>query len=447
MNGPREFSTRPCTPDFDAPFALRSGEPVSRGQLWSQVRALAQRLPERPHVFNLCEDRYLFCLTVLAAMFRRQVCLLPPSGQPGVVAEILREYPDAYLASERRPDGLPCPWFGVEAPAEQDAAAAPDFDHGQTALIVFTSGSTGYPKPCPHTFGTFSRSAGMALHSLDLQHRRLLVVSTTPPQHMYGLETSIFWPLFSDLVMYPGRPFFPEDIRRLVADAPLPVLLVSTPIHLRSIAMTAGPWNNLAGILSSTAPLSEGLAKDMERVTGTPVREIYGSTETLSFASRSTARETHWQLYAGASLIREGDGQTRLISPHLSGPAQLSDAICIGKDGSFQVLGRSVDMVKIGGKRVSLAEMNRRLTDINGIEDGLFYVFNDGRGEARMAALVVSSLDRQAIRKALRAFLDDVFLPKIIHFVTEIPRDRVGKVAKANLDRLLAGLAGQGRER
>lgn len=423
-----------------APFALHGGEWIGRQRLWADALALAEELPERPHLFNLCEDRHLFAVTLLAAVLRRQVCLLPPSGQPGVVAEILADYPLAYAVGERQPD-LPCPWMRV-AHSTTGSAGRPDFDPSQAAVIAFTSGSTGRPKPCPHAFGTFMRSASMALESLGLRGQRLLVVSTTPPQHMYGLETSIFWPLFSDLTVYSGRPFFPEDIRRMIALAPLPVLLVSTPPHLRSLAAAGGNWHNLAGVISSTAPLSSELAGELEQLTGSAVREIYGSTETLSFAARRPALEAHWQPYSGASL--QADGGTCLVSPHLEQPAELTDVIRLQADGRFDLLGRSEDMVKIAGKRISLAEMNRRLTDIDGVEDGLFQVVDDGKGGLRTLAVVVSSLERKAIREALRAFLDDVFLPRTIRYVPQIPRNEVGKVRRQELEQLLSSLKRQG---
>ena len=423
-----------------APFAWRGGKLLSRGKLWSDVRALARQLPDHAYVINLCADRYLFCLTLLAAMARGQVCLLPPAGLEGILREILRDYPDAYLASEQAPSNPCCDWFAVAASSSPGTAGPLAFDDAQTALIAFTSGSTGRPKACAHRFGTFRVSARMALSSLGLGQTGQLMVSTTPPQHMYGLETSVFWPLFSDLVMYAGRPFFPEDIRRVIESAPLPAVLASTPTHLRSLAGQISRWGNLAGILSSTAQLSVGLARETEATLGASLQEIYGSTETLSFASRATVGETHWRPYPGAVLAQDGQGQTLLMSPHLDDVLPLQDRVQIETDGCFSVLGRASDMVKIGGKRTSLAELNRRLAEIEGVTDGMFFVREYGGGECRMGAVVVSGLDRQSIRQRLKPYLDEVFLPRAIHFVGAIPRNSIGKVVKEEWEALLRGM-------
>jgi acyl-coenzyme A synthetase/AMP-(fatty) acid ligase len=425
----------------DEPFAFHEGRVVRRGMLWADVRKLARRLPDRPYLFNLCENRYLFCLSLLAAASRGQVCLLPPSGQIVVVGEILRDYPGAYIACERDPQIPGLEWFAAEAPKSGAMALPPSYDWERRTLVAFTSGSTGRPKPCAHSLATFRISAGMAVRSLGLEQRRLLMVSTTPPQHMYGLETSVFWPLFSSLVLHDGRPFFPEDIRRTVETAPWPAMLASTPTHLRSLVQAGGHWGKLAGVISATDVLPGPLARETKIALGQSPHEIYGSTETLSFASREPLRESLWRPYAEARLVQQGGGQTRLESPHLPAPALLQDRFKVEPDGRFAVLGRPFDMVKIGGKRTSLAELDRRLKDIDGVDDGFCFVQKDGPNEGRLAAVVVSRLDKHGIREGLRPYVDEVFLPRKIHFVTRLPRNEAGKLVKSEVEKLLAGLA------
>jgi acyl-coenzyme A synthetase/AMP-(fatty) acid ligase len=424
----------------EAPFALHQGRLITRGNLWSDVQEMAEQLPDRPYVFNLCENRYLFCLVLLAAASRGQVCLLPPSSQMAVIREIFRDYPGSYVASERTPNLPGLEWFTVEATRSEDTALEPHFDWNRTAVIAFTSGSTGKPKPCAHNLATFRISANMAVNSLGFGQQQLLVVSTTPPQHMYGLETSVFWPLFSSLILYDGHPFFPEDVRRVVETAPSPVVLATTPTHLRSLTKTSGSWANLAGVLSATEALSEQLARETDAVLGQSPREIYGSTETLSFASRELLRESLWQPYASSRLIQEDSGLTYLESPHLQTSVLLQDTFKIEADGRFAVLGRDIDMVKIGGKRASLSELNQRLKDIAGVEDGFCFVQQGGISDGRLAAVVVSRLAKQGILEGLRPYVDSLFLPRKIYFVGSIPRNEAGKLTKAEMEKLLSGL-------
>ena len=425
---------------LEQPFALHQGRVVTRGMLWADVNELAKQLPDRPFVFNLCKNRYLFCVCLLAAATRGQVCLLPPSEQMSVIQEIQHDYPNTYIASENTPADSSLAWFAVKV-AKSEAGNEPiAFDWERTAVIAFTSGSTGKPKPCTHSLQTFRTSAEMALRSLSLTDEQRLMVSTTPQQHMYGLETSVFWPLFSNLILHDGRPFYSEDIRHAIETSAWPTLLASTPTHLNSLVNAAGPWTNLTGVISATDTLSEKLAQQIQAILGQSPYEIYGSTETLSFAWRETLRNTLWQPYIGSRLLQNEPGRTRLLSPHLRQPTILSDSFDIAADGRFTVLSRHHDMIKIGGKRASLSELNRRLKDLDGVDDGFFFVQPQEFSQGRLAAVVVSQLDKRAIRMGLKPYLDEVFLPRKIHFVNAIPRNPTGKLTKTEMDNLLAGL-------
>ncbi|QSA98852.1 AMP-binding protein [Methylococcus sp. EFPC2] len=428
-------------PEREAPFAILPQGIRTRGRLWADAAGLARQLPDGDYLVNLCEDRYAFCLALLAAAMRGQVALLPPSLQAGILREILDAHPRAYLAGDRDLVAGVGAHFRVIPPAEETRPAErPSLDYEHAAVIAFTSGSTGRPKPCRHSLATFAASASMALAALGLANESALVVSTTPPQHMFGLETSIFWPLFSGLALHPGRPFFPEDLRRTVLSAARPCLLATTPAHLSAVVRTGGDWGNLRAVICSTSSLSPELARQAEALFGAPVIELYGSTETLSLASRRTARESPWRPYEGVRLTPRDSGKTGLATPHLPAPVELDDQIRPERDGRFSLLGRDSDMIKIGGKRGSLADLNHRLASVAGLRDGLFHAYQDARGHDRLAAVVVGEADRSEIIEGLRPYLDELFLPRRIHHVAEIPRNETGKVLRENWRALLATL-------
>jgi acyl-coenzyme A synthetase/AMP-(fatty) acid ligase len=97
-------------------------------------------------------------------------------------------------------------------------------------------------------------------------------------------------------------------------------------------------------------------------------------------------------------------------------------------------------MLKIAGKRASLNELNRLLNDIDGVEDGFFFVITDSRTDNRLGAVVVSQLEKPAIKQALAPHIDEVLLPKKIHFVDGIPRNPAGKLLQAEQEKLLSNL-------
>ena len=83
-----------------AAFASREGRPISVGTFLNDVAALAEMLPARGHVINLCGDRYRFAVGFAAALCRGQVNLLPPHDAPDLLEQLGTDYPDLYCLTE-----------------------------------------------------------------------------------------------------------------------------------------------------------------------------------------------------------------------------------------------------------------------------------------------------------------------------------------------------------
>jgi len=98
-------------------------------------------------------------------------------------------------------------------------------------------------------------------------------------------------------------------------------------------------------------------------------------------------------------------------------------------------------MIKLGGRRASLAELNRILTGIDGVLDGQFIAPDDldRRPTARLLVFVVAP-ERSAddILAALRGRIDPPFLPRRVIRVDELPRNDVGKLTEQALGQLRA---------
>ncbi|MEJ2060388.1 MAG: hypothetical protein P8Y64_07870, partial [Gammaproteobacteria bacterium] len=108
------------------------------------------------------------------------------------------------------------------------------------------------------------------------------------------------------------------------------------------------------------------------------------------------------------------------------------------EDGRFEWLGRKADLVNIAGKRAALGDLNHRLLAIDGVEDGVFLVPDEGVRE-RLAALVVApGLSEADILKALGRSLDPVFLPRPLVKVDSLPRNATGKLPRQAILDLLA---------
>jgi acyl-coenzyme A synthetase/AMP-(fatty) acid ligase len=418
---------------------LRAGRAVVGSDRFMAMAAdLANHLPDRPAALNLCERRDNFLLAFVALLIRGQACLLPPSRAPAVVAEVM----EAHRGSYRLDDHLV---EGSRDPARVDPLHVPAIPSDRVVVIGYTSGSTGRPTANPKTWRSLLASA--QLNSTVL--RDVLagqgatgmpwILVTVPSQHMYGLETSVLLPLLADMGLHAAQPLFPAEIAAALAELPAPRVLVTTPVHLRALLESDIELPPLAVVVSATAPLAPETARSIEQRYGAALVEFFGSTETCVIASRRSAQEVAWRPYPGVSLRPAASG-TEVDAPWFAAPALLQDVLEVGADGTFVVRGRNADMVEVGGKRASLADLTRRLLAVPGVRDGVVFQPDraDGAAVQRLAALVVAEgLSEAAVLEQLAPGMDPVFLPRPLVFVSRLPRNEVGKLPR---EQLLAAL-------
>jgi acyl-coenzyme A synthetase/AMP-(fatty) acid ligase len=457
---------------LDAVAAFRQGQPLSVRRFLADVARVAATLPERGHVLNLCRDRYRFAVGLAASMLRGQISLLPPSHNQEMVLQLRVQFPDVYCLDEQpNPDvALPqCLYPPDEATAEDKSAlsdtsvAIPEIPLDQTVAHVFTSGSTGQPTLHRKRWGQLVRCVQVEGERLGLLGRSDLtaIIGTVPPQHMYGLESTVVVAWQTGAAIVADRPFYAADIADALARVPARRLLVTTPFHLRSLLAESAPLPKVDLMISATAPLSPQLAIEAERRTGAPLLEIYGSTETGQMATRRTAQTAEWQAFTGL-VLSESDGVVWASGAHLDQPMALNDIVELRPSAAdaaapattgmqaeapddsgarFILHGRSADMVNVAGKRTSLGYLNLQLNAIPGVVDGVFiWPKEDAQTESvtRLAAFVVApGLDAKAVLQALRQRIDAAFMPRPLHLVDTLPRNDTGKLTRAALDALV----------
>ncbi len=418
----------------------RAAHAVSVAEFLRDVAALAARLPASGPAINCCGDRYLALVGFAAVLARGQTTLLSADRGAHRLAALMHDHGAAYVIAEDAPAGSPLP---VVSPEGVPAASAsmPVIPPRHIAAIAFTSGSTGAPVAHPKPWGALVACAEAAARRFAFRHADgapATLIATVPPQHMYGFETTIMLPLFSAASGHAGANFFPSDVAEALAAVPGRRALITTPLHLRAQLAAGMKLPAIERVISATAPLDPTLAADVERDWATRVFEIYGATEAGSIASRRTLDGPAWEPYAGTVFSIEGEA-AEVAVPGLDTPVPLADALAWGEDGTVLLLGRRADMVKRGGKRASLAGLNRILGEIEGVRDGVFVAPDDleNNPNARLAAYVVApGRSAEDILAALRLRVEPAFLPRPVVLVAELPRDAVGKIARARLDAL-----------
>ena len=413
---------------------VAGGEPVTAGALLASAAALAHGLPEGPAAVNLCENRANFLAGFLALLMRGQACLLPPARVPAVIDEVLQEYPGAYRLDDAR-------FAGLRGDPAAQPPAAPVVPADRVVVVGYTSGSTGRPTANAKSWESLRASARLNSGQLravlppGARDARPWIVATVPSQHMYGLEMTVLLPLLGGMSIHCGHPLYPADVQRALAEVPEPRILVTTPVHLRALVQSVVELPPLAAIVSATAPLPRDLAAEAERRFAAPLLEFFGSTETCVIASRRTAVEAGWRPYPGVELQPQAEGSL-VLAPWLSGAVRLMDVLELQDDGRFIVRGRHADMVEVGGKRASLADLTRRLLSVPGVSDAIVFQPEAAEGAVvrRLAALAVAEgLSEAAVLERLAPLVDPVFLPRPLVLLPRLPRNEVGKLPRERL--------------
>lgn len=422
----------------EAPVAWRGVLEVSQQRFLHDALRLAAKLPEATYAFNLCQDRYHFLTAFAAVCLRGQTNLLPPNQSAEGVSKIAIAYPGHYALTDQPSEpGSMCVVRveDSEAEAQQSSCSVPGLPASHVAAVAFTSGTTGSPKAYPKTWRTLVHTAQLAAQRfMGAGYNGANIVATVPPQHMYGLETTVMMALASGCAMHAGHTFFPVDLRTALSEVPAPRALVTTPAHLRACLTAGVALPELHMIISATAPLSADLASLAEARFSAPVYEIYGCTEAGSMATRRTVRTEKWQFYRGMTLELH-DTAVWVRGDHLPEPVPLPDMVEDLGNGRFKLIGRTADMLKVAGKRASLSALTQLLLRIPGVDDAVVFV-PDGQSEdaARPAALVVApQLDKAQILAALGRTVDPVFLPRPLIRVESLPHNSLGKLSRAAL--------------
>jgi acyl-coenzyme A synthetase/AMP-(fatty) acid ligase len=425
--------------------AYRAGTPLRAGNFLADVMRVAAALPDRRHVLNACQDRYRFTVAFAASLVANKISLLPSTHTPEVIRQLTEFAPDVFCLTDdpRCQFDLPRVRFPELVPGESVPWQPPEIEQDRLAAYVFTSGSTGTPLPYQKTWGRLVNCVRFEAQRLGLlDGRSHALVGTVPPQHMYGFESTVLVALQSANAFSAGKPFYPADVCSELASVPEPRMLVSTPVHLRTLLGTDAELPATELVLSATAPLSQNLAREVEERYGTRLLEIYGSTETGQIASRRTGETVEWQLFDAVRLFADGE-DTWAEGGHIEQRTAMCDVLEITGPDRFLLHGRLSDLVNIAGKRSSLSYLNHQLNAIPGVVDGAFFIREpdetSSTGVTRVAAVVAApGLSAAELIEQLRRRIDAVFMPRPLLFVDALPRNETGKLPHDSLQALAA---------
>lgn len=424
-----------------------------RDWTWREIHraalALAPRLPEGHAVCNLCSSYLAFLITWVATLRRNLTLVLPPSRGAADLHRVisLTNQPVLLITDNDVRTDINTPWLhclpcSLAQQIQPDTRLSWETNLDEARITLYTSGSTGAPEPRSRSLAqlfagalqlgsrlgqTLTRSPSENLEAFD--H----IVSSVPPQHMFGIETMLMLSITFNKPVIDRRPLLPADIQDAMTYRHGKAAWIATPLHLQALSRAAVKLESCSVALTSTMPLSREIAQKTETLIKGPVIEIYGSTETGALATRRTATTSVWTQLDSVGLDFNAE-YSRASGQHFDSPQVISDQLEPMNTRQFKLIGRNSDVIKIGGRRTSLAALNTILQEIDGIDDAAFIATNrDARERPVLIYSKTSTITPVQIKSALKARIDPVFLPRVLICVDRIPRNERGKVIYADL--------------
>ena len=376
-----------------------------------------------------------------------------------------------------------------------DAGAEPayvdvPFDH--PLCVLFSSGTTGVPKPIVHGHGgiLLEHLKNHAL-SWDLgEDDRLLWFSTTAWMIWNALVSALL--VRTSVVLVDGHPAWPgtDHQWRLAAETRTTVLGLSPALvmecrrqglhpardldlsRLREVASAGSPlpasgyhWihDELGPVLLNVGSGGTDVCSGI--VQGCPALPVWPgeiSGRCLGVAADAfdeQGRPVVGEL--GELVITEpmpsmpvgfwGDHDgSRLRAAYFEdfpGVWRHGDWIRFSPEGSCVITGRSDATLNRGGVRLGTADFYAVVEELDGVSDSLVVHLEDeegGNGELLLYVVAPAGLDddlRARIRHELRSALSPRHLPDVIEEVPAVPRNRTGKKLELPVKRILQGRA------
>lgn len=457
----------------DSQAVTIDGQSMSFGQLTAAALAFGETVAAiRPDSGPVAVSAVPTVETVIAVvgciLTGTTVVPVPPDAGAAEIAHILddsrssvwvgpgnnvRELPEATVDCSAASDVTP-----VTTPADA------------TAMILYTSGTTGAPKGVLLSYGAIIAGIEGLADAWDWTSEDTLAHGL-PLFHTHGLILGILGPLhLGSRVIHTGKPT-PE--RYAAAQATMYFGVPTVWNRIVKDEASARALSSARLLISGSAPLPVPLFERVRELTGHAPVERYGMTETmitLSTRADGDSRpgwvglplkgvSTRVRSESGDTVPADGESIGRL---EVQGPMLFSgylnredatreawtddgwfitgDLAVVSSDGFHRIVGReSVDLIKSGGFRIGAGEIESSLlARPEVLEVAVVGIADDDLGQ-RIAAFIVSEKGHRTteVSDSLIAHVAEDLSwhkrPREIVFVDELPRNAMGKVQKKKL--------------
>ncbi len=345
-------------------------------------------------------------------------------------------------------------------------AANKKYNKKETALLMFTSGSSGKSKAVILTFENLMESFRIGNQILN-QNENDRWLASLPFYHIGGFSIFIRTYLAGASVIIPDSLKIEDIIIAIKSYKPSLASFVSAQLQ-ELIKNNIKPNKELRNILIGGGFTSEELSLKAVKK-GWKITKVYGSTEVSSFVSAITYNEiinrpgsSGKALYPNKiSIVNENKeimpgnvlGEVIVKSPavtkgYYKNPEETLSKLInkfyytgdIGfkdKDGYLFIEARRNDLIVSGGENILPKEVESVILTHPFVKDVFIFGIEHNKWGQEVSAAIVLRKDKKIVPSELKIFLKNKLpsykIPRKIFFINEIPRSTLGKVQKEKL--------------
>jgi long-chain acyl-CoA synthetase len=333
------------------------------------------------------------------------------------------------------------------------------------AAILYTSGTTGFPKGATLTHSSVISNANATIYHIGERKDDILHLFL-PLFHCFGQNFIMNSCMKKGATLVMHRRFEPEPVIEAVKKHRVTMFFAVPTIYIYLLNMKDEELDlsSIRYFFTAAAAMPLEVTENWQTKYGLPIHDGYGLTECSPFASynhdfkHKPGSIGHPVIDVEMKIVRANGGSAKpgewgeicikgpnVMKGYWNKPEETASTIIDGwlhtgdigtqdEDGDFFIVDRVKDMIISAGNNIYPTEIENHLYTHPSIhEAAVFGIPDDVKGEAVKAAIVLrpdEKADVQGIIEFCRERMAKYKIPKQIEFVKELPKSATGKILK-----------------
>jgi long-chain acyl-CoA synthetase len=346
---------------------------------------------------------------------------------------------------------------------------------GDLALLQYTGGTTGVAKGAMLTHGNILANLDQAnAVTGGMLAPDDVVLTALPLYHIFAFTVNLmtFFDIGARNILIPSpRPV--QNLQRATENYRITCITgVNTLLNglMNEEWFAAYPPRHLRAALAGGTALHEAVATRWRVMTGTPIAEGYGLTETSPLVSfnplddrarpgsigvpvpgcdvvlvdddgKPVPMGEPGELIVRGEQVMKGYWQRadETAATIQNGWLYTGDVAVMDADGFLRIVDRKKDLVLVSGFNVYPNEVEAALTKMEAVLEAAVVAIPDAKSGEAVRAYVVKNPDhageltKEAIQRHCKALLADYKVPKSVVFRDTLPKSPIGKILRKDL--------------